>query len=111
MNRIAATILGMEALVVVLAVPVALNVAGVATAAGWVSAAVTALVCIGGAATVRSGRVGYVLGSLAQVGAVGMGFLIPIMFVLGGIFAVLWVVLLRLGPEVEAAKRARQDGG
>lgn len=103
MNRIASTILVVEMIVVLLAVPVALNLSDVSTTAGWVSAGVVALLCLAGAATVRRGRPGYVIGSVAQAGAVGIGFVIPMMFVLGGIFALLWFVLLRIGPGVEAA--------
>ncbi|NED96307.1 DUF4233 domain-containing protein [Phytoactinopolyspora alkaliphila] len=114
MNRIAATILGVEMIVVLLAVPVAVNVADVSTTAGWVSAGIVALLCLVGAATVRRGAVGYVIGSAAQVGAIATGFVIPTMFVLGGIFALLWVVLLKIGPRVEREKaereRARRGG-
>jgi hypothetical protein len=111
MNRIAATILGVEMIVVLLAVPVAVNLAEVSTTAGWVSAGVVALLCLVGAATVRRGRAGYVIGSVAQVGAVSLGFVIPMMFVLGGIFALLWVVLLKIGPEVERQSAQRGDAG
>lgn len=108
MNRIAATILVMEAIVVALAVPVALNVSDIATTPGWVAAAVVALLCIVGAGTVRRGRPGYVIGSVAQVGAVGIGFILPLMFVLGGIFAAMWFVLLRIGPGVEERAAGQQ---
>ncbi|AYY12210.1 DUF4233 domain-containing protein [Actinobacteria bacterium YIM 96077] len=112
MNRIAATILGAEAFVVVLAVPVALNVADVATAPGWIGATVIALLCLLGIGMVRrGGRAGYVLGSVVQVGMLALGFILPMMFVLGAIFAALWLLLLRLGPDVEAAKRNRENTG
>ncbi|HEU0041746.1 MAG TPA: DUF4233 domain-containing protein, partial [Jiangellaceae bacterium] len=67
MNRIAATILSIEAIVVLLAVPVALNVSDVSSGTAWLSGGAVAAACVVGAATVRRGRVGYVIGSLAQL--------------------------------------------
>jgi hypothetical protein len=32
---------------------------------------------------------------------VGLGFFVPVMFFLGGVFAVLWVLALRLGRQAE----------
>lgn len=104
MSRVAAAILSIEAVVVLLAIPVALNISDVSAAAAWLSAGAVALLCVGGAATVRRGRSGYVTGSIAQVAAIGVGFVAPAMFVLGGIFALMWFTLLRIGPAVERAK-------
>ena len=44
---------------------------------------------------------GYALGSALQVGVVATGFLVPAMFFLGAVFAVLWVVALRAGARIE----------
>ncbi|WP_129668066.1 DUF4233 domain-containing protein [Phytoactinopolyspora endophytica] len=109
MNRIASSILGIEMIVVLLAVPVAINLSDIPTTAGWLSAGLVALLCFVGAATVRRGRPGYVIGTAAQVGAVGTGFVIPTMFILGGIFALMWFMLLRLGPEVERRSAERAE--
>jgi hypothetical protein len=107
MNRIAATILSIEAIVVLLAVPVALNVSDVSSGTAWLFGGAVAAGCVVGAATVRRGRVGYLIGSLAQLAAIAMGLLVPLMFVLGGIFALMWFLLLRIGPDVERSKVAR----
>ena len=48
----------------------------------------------------------YVIGHLIQVGAVGLGFFVPIMFVVGGIFAALWVTAYLLGTRIEADRAA-----
>ena len=109
MNRIAATLLSIEAVVVALAVPVAINISDVGTGVAWLAGGGVALTCIAGAATVRRGRPGYVIGTIAQVGAIAIGFVVPTMFVLGAIFALLWFMLLRIGPEVERAKAARES--
>jgi hypothetical protein len=110
MNRVASSVLVLEAVMVALVVPVALNLAGVNTTLGLISAAVVLFLCIAGAATVRRGRIGYVLGSAAQVGAVGMGFVVSMMFVLGAIFAAMWFVLLRYGPVAERRSEERAEG-
>lgn len=104
MSRVAATILSIEAIVVLLAIPVALNVSDVSTTAAWLAAGAVAVLCVAGAATVRRGRPGYVIGSVAQLAAVGVGFVVPAMFVLGGVFALMWFTLLRIGPEVERSR-------
>ena len=51
---------------------------------------------------------GYVAGTLAQVAVLGFGVLVPMMFVVGGVFAVLWVVALRLGARIDR-ERAEWD--
>jgi hypothetical protein len=78
-----------------------------------VSPAVALSVCLGlGAvalltcAMLRS-PVGVVLGSLVQVAAVGLGFVVPIMFVLGVVFGALWVAAVVLGRRVDAIKAQR----
>lgn len=111
MSRIAMTILSMEALIILLAVPAAVNLSDVSTGVAWAAAGVIALICVTAAATVRRGRPGYLLGWVAQVLAVASGLIVPTMFVLGAIFALLWIVLMRIGPEVEAAKAAQADDG
>jgi hypothetical protein len=48
------------------------------------------------------------VGWALQVAVVGLGFLVPVMFVLGGVFGLLWFFSLRLGRQAEATARARQ---
>jgi hypothetical protein len=114
-NRIAAAILSLQVIVVLLAVPVAINIADVGRGTAWLAGGAIALLCVLGAATVRRGRPGYVLGTAAQVASVAAGIVVPAMLILGGIFALLWFVLLRIGPQVEREKAAREaqqpDGG
>lgn len=111
MNRIAMTLLSMEALVVLLAAPVVLKATDVSTGTAWLAVGGVALLCVAGAGMVRRGRIGYVIGSLAQLAAIAMGFMVPVMFVLGGVFALMWLVLLKIGPEVERAKAAQAQPG
>jgi len=51
---------------------------------------------------------GYVAGSVAQVLVLAGGFVIPMMFVVGVVFVVLWVVALRLGGRIDR-ERAEFD--
>lgn len=49
---------------------------------------------------------GYLAGTLVQLPVVATGFAVPMMFVLGGLFAVLWVVALRLGSRIDRERAA-----
>ena len=51
---------------------------------------------------------GRVAGSVAQVPVLAMGLLVPMMYLVGGIFVVLWFYALRLGSRVDR-ERAEYD--
>jgi hypothetical protein len=93
---LAGSVLAFESIVVLLAIPVATTVEDVPTGRAIAVGAGLAIACIVAAALLRS-RVGYVLGSVIQVGVVSTGFVIPVMFVVGGVFAALWVTAIVLG--------------
>lgn len=99
----AAIVLSFEAVVLALVTPVMITVADVRPS--------TALpVCLGlaGLAVVAAAllryRAGYILGYLIQVAAVGLGFIVPVMFVLGLVFAGLWIMAMVLGRRIESFK-------
>ena len=104
MNRVAATVLVLEGIVLMLAIPVAVVVADVEPALAVPVGVGLGVLCMVAAGLVRRGRPGYVLGSVLQVAAIATGFVVPAMFFLGGLFALLWVVVLRIGPEVDQAR-------
>ncbi|HSI91994.1 MAG TPA: DUF4233 domain-containing protein [Jiangellaceae bacterium] len=106
MSRVAAALLSLEAVVIVLAIPVAVAVTDVVPAVAVPAGLAVGLACVVAAALVRRSKAGYILGSVLQVLAVASGFVVPAMFFLGGLFAVLWFVLLRIGPEVDRARAA-----
>lgn len=56
-------------------------------------------------------RFATIAGTVIQALLIGSGFLIPGMFIVGGIFAVIWVVALRLGARIdrERAERAQAE--
>ena len=107
MRSLASIVLGFEALVLALVTPVMISVADIRPA-------IAVPVCVGLAllAVVATGllgnQVGYILGSVVQVGAVGLGFVVPVMFVLGLAFAGFWVAAIVLGRRIEEAKRAHE---
>ena len=111
MSRIAATVLCIEAVVIALAIPVAISVAGVNAATAAIVGLALSAGCLVVAALLRRGRVAYYAGSLLQVAAVLLGVVVPTMFVLGGIFALLWFFALFLGSKVEAAGAERGERG
>ncbi|WP_402467711.1 DUF4233 domain-containing protein [Isoptericola aurantiacus] len=49
---------------------------------------------------------GYLAGSVAQVPVLALGLLLPMMFLVSGIFVILWVVALRLGGRIDAERAA-----
>lgn len=61
------------------------------------------LLALAAAATLR-GRLGLPLGWLTQAVAVGLGFATPMMFLMGGVFALLWVVAFVLGRRLDASR-------
>ncbi|GII97254.1 DUF4233 domain-containing protein [Sinosporangium siamense] len=100
MRRLCASVLGMEAIVVGLSTPVAISVGGVAPALAVTVGIGLALLCIVTAGLLRW-RFAYVLGSLAQVLAIGAGFLVSSMFFLGALFLALWITAIIVARRVE----------
>jgi hypothetical protein len=104
-RSLAAIVLGFEAIVLALTTPVLISIAhvGTGTALG-VGLGLAALAVL--AAGLLRNRAGYVLGWAVQAGAVGLGFVVPVMFVLGLAFAAFWVMAIVLGRRIEEARRA-----
>jgi hypothetical protein len=107
MRSLASIVLGFESLVLALATPVMISVADVRPAVALSVCLGLTVLCIVAAGLLRN-QVGYVLGSVVQVGAVGLGFVVPVMFVLGLAFAAFWVAAIILGRRIEEAKRTQQ---
>jgi len=93
----------MEAIVIGLAIPVAIAVGHanprLAGTAGGVIA--VAAVLLAGMVGRRGQRWPYVAGSVLQVVVIAGGFVVPVMFFLGVIFAALWATAIWLGYRVE----------
>lgn len=104
MRLLCAVVLGFEAVVIGLAIPVAVRLAGISplqAAVVWGGLALLALVL---AALQRFGWA-RVAGSALQLGLIASGLIVPAMgglAVLGVVFGVLWAAALILGSRVPA---------
>jgi hypothetical protein len=106
-----AAILSLEGVTLGLTTPVMISVTGVDTSTAlWVGLGLAAA-CFLLAGMLR-GEWAYVLGWVLQGLAIGLGLVIPLMFVLGSIFALLWGTAYVLGRKIERerAAYAAQDG-
>jgi len=95
-----AAILALEAVVLGLTTPVMINLADVP----WRTACAVGLglcvACLVLAGLLRS-EAAYVVGWVIQVAAIALGFVVPMMFVLGALFALLWGTAYFLGRKIE----------
>jgi uncharacterized protein DUF4233 len=104
-RRLTSSVLSMEFIVFWLAIIVAIVQSHVRVPLALAFGGAFAVGCI-----VVAGMItrpwAYRAGAVLQVLAIACGFAVPVMFVIGGLFAVLWTVAVRLGDA--ALRRARQ---
>lgn len=106
-RQFAATILVLEAFVVSFAALVAFGLRAAPLALVWGFGAGLGLALVLTAGLLRW-RAGYLVGSVLQVGVLAIGLAVPMMFFVGGIFVLLWIVALRLGGRIDR-ERAERD--
>lgn len=95
-----AAILSLEAVVLGLTTPVMINLAHVRwQTAVWIGLGLC-VACLLLAGLLRW-EAAYLVGWVIQVAAIALGFVVPMMFVLGGIFALLWGTAYFLGRKIE----------
>jgi hypothetical protein len=111
-----AAILSLEAIALGLTTPVMINLAGVPWRTAFAVGLGLCLACLVLAGLLRW-EAAYAAGWLIQVAAIALGFVIPMMFVLGAVFALLWGAAYFLGRKIEreraeayAAYEAEQAG-
>lgn len=95
-----AAVLSLEAITLGLSTPVMVTIADVPVRNALVVGLGLAVFALLVAGLLRA-EWAYGLGWLVQVAAIGLGFVVPMMFVLGGIFAVLWGAAYWLGRKIE----------
>ena len=101
-----AAMLILQAVVLGLTTPVMISVANVdVSTAVWVGLGLT-VACIVTAGMLRKPWA-YLVGWAIQVASVGLGFVIPMMFFLGVIFASLWAGAYFLGRKIDVEKAER----
>ena len=95
-----AAILSLEAIALGLTTPVMINLVGVPWRTAFAVGLGLCVACLVFAGLLRS-EAAYACGWAIQVAAIGLGFVIPLMFVLGAIFALLWGTAYFLGRKIE----------
>ena len=104
MKRLCATVLIMEAIVIGLSIPVAVQIDHLTPHAAALTGGVAAVAAVVFATLARRALPATLVGgSLLQVFAVASGSVVPVMYFLGGTFAVLWTIGIWLGYRVEHA--------
>ena len=109
MRGLASGVLGLEAIVLLLVVPVAVVIFEVDPVVGVTGGVLLIALCLLAIGGLGRGW-GYPLGWVVQVLAIALGFVVPAMFALGGIFALLWFFALRIARQVEAQQAAAAGG-
>ena len=98
-----AAVLCLEAITIGLSTPVMITIADVAVGTSLFVGLGLAVVCLLLAGMLRSSWA-YSAGYVVQVAAIGLGFVVPMMFLLGGVFAALWWGADHLGRKIEREK-------
>ena len=100
-----AAVLSLEAITLGLTTPVMITLTDVPTPTALTLGIGLAAACVVLAGLLRS-EWAYGAGWAIQVAAIGLGFLVPMMFLLGGIFALLWGTAYLLGRKIERERSA-----
>jgi hypothetical protein len=100
-----AAILSLEAVTLGLTTPVMINLADVPWRTACGVGLGLCLACLVLAGLLRS-EIAYAVGWAIQVAAMGLGLVVPMMFLLGAIFALLWGAAYFLGRKIERERAA-----
>jgi hypothetical protein len=103
-KRLCATVLVMEAVVIGLAIPVAIRIGHLDPRTAGLTGGIAAVLAVVLAGLARRQlRATLVAGSALQVFVIVCGTVVPVMYILGAIFAALWATGIWLGWWVERA--------
>ena len=97
-RRLASSVLAMEFVVFWLAIIVAVVMSHVAVAVAVPAGGALAIACLALAAMIKRPWV-FAAGTVLQVLAIACGFVVPAMFFIGAVFALLWIAALRVGDS------------
>ncbi|MCP3422565.1 DUF4233 domain-containing protein [Nocardioides pinisoli] len=101
----AAAVLSLEAITLGLTTPVMITIADVPAGTAVAVGLGLAVMCLLLAGMLRA-EWAYLAGYVVQVAAVGLGFVVPVMFGLGAVFAALWTAADLLGRKIERERAA-----
>lgn len=105
MRAMCSAMLTLEAIILALAIPAMIGVGHVDKSLAFPIGGGLAILCVLTAGMLRKPWA-YWLGHLTQVAAIAMGLLIPVMFFVGVMFALLWAGAFFLGRRIESDKAA-----
>lgn len=108
MRVLGTAVLAFEWIVLGLAIPVAVNVSGVPAGRVWLVFALASALTLAAIATM-SRPVGVRLGWVVQAVAVATGLVVPMLGILGLVFAALYFAAIRVGARVDRIKAARAE--
>lgn len=103
MNRALASLLIFDVVVFGLAFPGMVLISDVSPMTAGIACGVSMIPAIASAASLRR-PIGHPLGWLTQIVGIALGFLTPMMFIMGGVFALIWVMSFILGKRLEGAE-------
>lgn len=103
MRHMCAAMLTLQAIILALAIPVMITVEDVPAALAGAIGGGLSVGCLVTAGLLRRPW-GYWLGHVLQVATILTGFLVPVMFFIGLMFAALWLGAFFLGRRIEADK-------
>jgi hypothetical protein len=109
MRVVLMTVLIFEVIVFGLAIPVMIFNSDVPGAAAGGFGGATAVLALVAAGTLRS-QLGYILGWLAQFAGLALGLLTPTMFLVGALFAAVWVLAFVLGKRLDSRMETSPEG-
>jgi len=110
MRVVLMTVLIFEVVAFGLAIPVMIFISDVPAAAAAGFGGGTALLALVAAGLLRN-RMGYVLGWLTQLAGLALGLLTPTMFIVGTLFAAVWVLAFALGKRLDSRMEASPESG
>jgi Protein of unknown function (DUF4233) len=110
MRVVLMTVLIFEVIVFGLAIPVMILISGVSAAVAAAFGGGAALLALLAAGFLRS-RVGYILGWVAQLAGLALGFVTTTMFVVGALFAAVWVMSFVMGKRLDSRMETSPEGG
>ncbi|MBC9225902.1 DUF4233 domain-containing protein [Aeromicrobium sp. 636] len=103
MRHMCATMLTLQAIILGLSIPVMIAVQDVEPLTASLLGGGLAVLCLVTAGLLRQPWA-YWIGHAIQVATIALGFLVPIMFFIGLMFAALWLGAFFLGRKIEADK-------
>jgi hypothetical protein len=111
MRVVLMTVLIFEVVVFGLAIPVMIFISDVPGAAAAGFGGATAVLALLAAGLLRRPPAGYILGWLTQLAGLALGLLTATMFIVGALFAAVWVLAFVLGKRLDSRMEASPEGG